>query len=48
MIGYIKTSIGKGRFLRKQTELKIVAYTDSDYANDDKRKSVTGGIFTLG
>ena len=48
VIGYIKANIGKGRFLKKSTELRIVAYTDSDYPNDDKRKSVTGGIVTLG
>ena len=48
MIGYIKANIGKGRLLRKPSELRIVAYTDSDYANDDKRKSVTGGVVTLG
>ena len=48
VIGYIKASIGKGRFLGKPTELRIVAYTDSDYANDDERKSVTGGVVTLG
>ena len=47
-ISYIKANIGKGRLLRKPTGLRIVAYTDSDHANDDKRKSVTGGLVTLG
>ena len=48
MIGNIKANIGIERFLRKPTELRIVTYTDSNYANNDKRKSVTGGIVTLG
>ena len=48
VIGYIKANIGKERFLRKPTELRIVAYMDADYANDDKRNSVTGGVLTLG
>ena len=48
VIGYIKANIEKVRYLRKPTELRIVAYTDSDYANDAKRKSVTGRVVTLG
>ena len=48
VIGYIKANIGKGRFLRIPSELRIIAYTDSDYANDAKRKSVTGEVVTLG
>ena len=48
MIGYIKANIRKGRFLRKPTELRIVAHTDLDCANSDERKSVTGGVVTLG
>ena len=48
LIGYIKANIGKGRFLMKPNELRIIAYTDSDYANNDERKSITGGIVTLG
>jgi len=48
LVGYIKGSIGKGRLLRKPKEMKIVAFTDSYYANREDRKSVTGGVITLG
>ena len=44
VIGYIKANMEKGRFLRKPKELRIVAYTDSGYANDDKRKSILEGV----
>ena len=47
VIGYIKANIRKGRFLRKPTELRKMAYVDSDYANIDKMKSVMGGVVTL-
>lgn len=48
LVGYIKGTIGKGRLLRKPKEMRIVAFTDSDYANGEDRKSVTGGVVTLG
>ena len=48
LVGYIKRNIGKGRLLKKPKELRIVAFTDSDYANGEDRKSVTGGVVTLG
>ena len=48
LVGYIKGNIGKGRLLKQPKEMRIVAFTDSDYANGEDRKSVTGGIVTLG
>ena len=48
LIGYIKSDIGKGRILQKPKELRLIAFTDSDYANDKDRQSVTGGIVTKG
>ena len=48
LIGYIKGIIGKGRLLKKPKELRIVAFTDSDYANGEDRKSITGGVTTIG
>ena len=48
LIGYTKAKIGKGRLLRKSEELRIVAYTDADYANNNERKSITGGVVTIG
>ena len=47
-MGYTKRNIDKGRLLKKPKELRIVAFTDSDYANGEDRKSVTGGVVTLG
>ena len=48
LIGYIKSDIGKGRILQKPKELRLIAFTDSDYRNDEDRKSITGGVVTLG
>ena len=48
MIGYIKSDIGKGRILQKPKEFRLIAFTDSDYANDEDRISITGGVVTLG
>ena len=48
LVGYIKGNIGKGRLLKKPKEIQIVAFTDSDFANREDRKSVTGGVVTLG
>ena len=48
LIGYIKLDIGKGRILRKPKELRLVAFTDSDYGNNEDRKSITGGVVTMG
>ena len=45
---YIKSDIGKGRILQKPKEFRIVAFMDSDYANNEDRKSVTGGVVTVG
>ena len=47
LIGYIKSNIGKGRILLKPKELRLVAFTDSDYANNEDRKSVIGGVVTV-
>ena len=47
LIGYIKSDIRKGRIIRKLKELRIVAFTDSDYTNDEDRKSITGGIMNV-
>ena len=42
MIGNIKANIGRGRILQKPKELRLVAFTDSDYVNDEEdRKSIT-------
>ena len=39
----------KGQILRKPKELRLVVFTDSDYANDEKdRKSITRGVVTMG
>ena len=27
---------------------RVIGYTDLDYAHDDEKKSVTGGVITLG
>ena len=48
LIGYIRSDIGKGRILRKPKELRLIAFTESDYTNDEDRKSVTGGVVTVG
>ena len=48
LIGYIKSDIRKGRILPKPKELRVVAFTDSDCANNEDRKSVTGGVWTVG
>ena len=48
LVGYIKGTIGRGRLLKKPKEMRIIAFTDSDYANGEDRKSVTGGVVTLG
>ena len=34
LIDYIKLYIGKGRILQKPKELRLIAFTDSDYAYD--------------
>ena len=47
LIGYIESDIGKGRILRKPKKLSLVAFTDSDYANNEDRKSTTG-VVTMG
>ena len=39
LIGCIKSDIGKGRILQTPKELRIVAFTDSDYANDEDRNN---------
>ena len=42
-IGYRKSDI-----LGKPKELKLAAFTNSDYANNEDRKSITGGVVTVG
>ena len=34
--------------MRKPKELRLVAFTDSDYANNEYRKSIAGGVVTMG
>ena len=48
LIGYIKSDIWKSRILRKPKELGLVAFMDSDYANNEDRKSVRGEVVTVG
>ena len=48
LIGCVKSNIGKGRVLRKPKELRLVAFTDSEYANNEDKKSITGGVVTVG
>ena len=48
LIGYIKTRKNKGKIIRKPQELRVVAWCDSDYAKAEERKSITGGISTIG
>ena len=48
LMGYIKGTIGKGRILRRPKEMRVIAFIDSDYASGEDRKSVTGGVITIG
>ena len=47
LIGYVKSDIGKGRILQKPKELRLIVFMDSDYVNDEDRKSITGGVVTV-
>ena len=49
MIGYLKSKKEHVLYYRKPSELRIIAYVDSNFAtNLDTRRSVTGTIMTLG
>jgi transposase InsO family protein len=50
ILRYLKGTINLGMFYRKQeNNLKLVAFTDSDYAGDlDDRRSTSGFVFKLG
>ena len=48
LIGYFKLDIGNGRILQYPKELRLVAFMDYDYANDENRKSIAGGVMTMG
>lgn len=50
ILRYLKGTINLGIFYRKQEyNLKLVAFTDSDYAGDlDDRRSTSGFVFKLG
>ena len=40
--------IGKGRILQKSKDLRLVAFAVTGYANNEDRKSITGGVMTMG
>ena len=44
LVGYLKTRIGKGRIIRKPLELRVVGWSDSDYAKAEDRKSIGGNM----
>ena len=48
IVGYLSTRIGKGRIVRGPKELRIVGWTDSDYAKAEDRKSISGNMTTIG
>ena len=48
IVGYIKGRINRGKVMRRPKELRVVAWGDSDYAKSDDRKSITGGICSIG
>ena len=48
LVGYIKTRIGVGKIIRKPEELRVVGWSDSDYAKREDRKSIGGNISTIG
>nr|XP_027192901.1 uncharacterized protein LOC113787787 [Cicer arietinum] len=50
ILRYVKGTINLGIFYRKgESNLKLVAFTDSDYAGDlDDRRSTSGFVFKLG
>ena len=46
---YVKGTLDFGLTFTKNTEFKVVGYTDADYATDlDRRRSVTGYVFQVG
>ena len=48
LVGYLKTRIGVGKIMRKPMELRVVGWSDSDYAKQEDRKSIGGNISTIG
>ena len=49
ILRYLKGTTELGIFYKKGEDIKLVAYTDSDYAGDiDDRKSTSGFVFSLG
>ncbi|XP_027931928.1 uncharacterized protein LOC114187766 [Vigna unguiculata] len=48
ILRYLKGITKLGIFYKKEEDIKLVAYTDSDYAGDiDNRKSTSGFVFSL-
>ena len=48
LVGYLKTRIGKGKIIRKPMELRVVGWSNSDYAKAEDRKNIGGNICTIG
>ena len=48
LIGYLKTRIGVGKKIRRPLELRVIGWSDSDYAKAVDRKSVSGNTTTIG
>ena len=48
IVGYLKTRIGKGKMLRRPKELRIIGWSDSDYAKAEDRASITGNLSSVG
>ena len=48
LVGYLKTRIGTGKIMKKPKELRVVGWSDSDYAKKEDRKSIGGNISTFG
>ncbi|XP_022932931.1 uncharacterized protein LOC111439548 [Cucurbita moschata] len=48
ILRYVRGTFDLGVFYKKEDDLKMVGYTDSDYAGDiDDRKSTSGSIFMM-
>ena len=48
ILRYLKGTLGFGMFYKKGGKLKLIGYTDSDYAGDvEDRKSTSGYVFML-
>ena len=48
LIGYLKVRIGVGKKIRKPLELRVIGWSDSDYAKAIDRKSISGNTTTVG